>query len=465
MLSNFADKPINSFIFTAIKNSPKLPDDPFTYNEVNFPKHLAQSRDTIIDTGYGSGPIDTSTFINLNNDVVTLGRVLFYDEKLSALENISCASCHKQELSFTDDVDFSEGISSPTRRNSMQLNDLGWSNRSHFFWDMSESDLHEMIVLPLTDENEIGANMDDVEAKLLDTDYYPTLFSNAFGSTQITEEKIVDALVQFISSMNTFESKFDKASRNNFEDFNEKEIVGLELFGEFCGSCHSQGSHDPFGFGFGMDATDFFASFSALDMFPEIFNNGIKESHEDKGAGEWREGSDNLFKIPTLRNIAVTGPYMHDGRFETLEEVVNHYSEEVEENEWTFFFLPSGGFNFSDFEKEALIAFLHTLTDESFLTDEKWANPFEETVPTLEVEDLEIVIKPNPMMERAEITFNNELGEITEINILNASGQLIKKHQTQNSFLELNKNEFAEGIYFIQIQKGEQQSLQKLIVN
>ncbi|MBT8231667.1 MAG: T9SS type A sorting domain-containing protein [Saprospiraceae bacterium] len=459
-LSNFTSESIKSFVVTTVVDGPDLPEIPFAYNDIEFPRHLID-RDTV-DTGYGSGPIDTLTVAGIENNVATLGRVLFYDEKLSALENISCAGCHQQSKSFADDVALSEGISTLTKRNSMNLNDLGWSNKAHFFWDMSKKDLHEMIVLPLTDDNEIGANMNDVETKLSATSYYPKLFKKAYGDSAINEERIVEALVQFINSMVTFESKFDQASRNNFADFTEKEISGLELFSENCTFCHSQGTHNPFGFIIEDPDEEFFFSNEILEVFPFLFNNGLEEFEEDKGAGEWDEAFRNLFKIPTLRNIEVTGPYMHDGRFETLKDVLNHYSEEVHQEEWASI-IPDGGYDFSQNEKDNLIAFLKTLTDKTFLEHEKWSDPFSLT-NTVETLDINLVIKPNPMMEVAMIEFDNPNNENIKISVLSNSGQLLESHVVNNNYFEMRKDNYAPGMYFVEIRKDELSSLQKLIV-
>jgi len=131
LLSNFTTKSVNSFVVKAVSDGPVLPEQPFDYKDITFPDHLIRSRD--LPKCYESDPIDTSTVAELINDVATLGRVLLYDKKLSALENISCSSCHLQEKSFADDEALSEGISSLTKRNSMALNDLGWSNKSQFF--------------------------------------------------------------------------------------------------------------------------------------------------------------------------------------------------------------------------------------------------------------------------------------------------------------------------------------------
>lgn len=136
-----------------------------------------------------------------------------------------------------------------------------------------------------------------------------------------------------------------------------------------CSTCHSQGAHTFFG-------EDVFIDGNIVEIFPFFFNNGLEENEDDIGVGEWIPVFDHLFKVPSLRNIELTEPYMHDGQFTTLEEVLDHYSDGVIENEWTDFFIPSGGFQFSQGETTALLDFMKTFTDESFLIEVKWSDPF-----------------------------------------------------------------------------------------
>ncbi len=464
IILGFKNLDTRNFVFALVQDTPTLPDIPFDYS-ADFPAHLLAEEDSP-DTGYEAGEIDSTAFHDIDDDISTLGRVLFYDKKLSAMENISCGSCHIQENSFAEEKQFSEGISALTKRNSMTLNDLAWTSQETFFWDMSQTDLHTMIQLPLKDENEIGAVMEDVVFKLNDTDYYPQLFQKAFGTRQITEERIVDALVNFIKSMHTFNSRFDQQADINFKDFTEKERHGKNLFASNCTSCHSEGA----GFGtFGEILIPTGGSTHPVDIFPFIFNNGLALG-EDLGVGEWHESpfNNHLFKIPTLRNIAVTGPYMHDGQFETLEQVIDHYSEGVVQNEWTNFFIPGTGFGFDDEEKEALIAFLHTLTDETFFTNPKWSDPFEFSL----VEDpipaaplyFDVTIAPNPMMEQALITFRNPLRSEVSLNVFDVHGRLI--HQTTSTLesISLDKSLFTTGTYFLELQMDNKMNKQKLVV-
>lgn len=445
----------------AFNDEPTLPTTPFPYGDIELPDHLADP-DPGTDIGYGSTGVNTNNNLDIDDDKATLGRVLFYDEKLSTLEDISCGGCHLQEKSFADETSFSEGVNLPTKRNSMNLNDLLWSNKDHFLWDMKETDLHNMIRLPLNDENEIGANLDDIVVKLAETNYYPDLFRNAFGTSAIDEEKIIDALVHFISSMTTFDSKFDEGAADDFSNFSEKELAGLEIFSESCTSCHSQGSHDPHGFfpgGFNIEGQ------SPLNFFPEIFNNGLPIDVDDRGAGENDTFFMDLFKIPVLRNIELTGPYMHDGRFNSLEEVIDHYSDNVQTNNWTEFgFIPEGGFHFTDSEKDNLLAFLMTLTGKKLTTHEMWANPFggSTSIAPDPVENL--VVKPNPMSDFSIIEFENKGNTLTQISILNMAGQLMKSDKTLSNSYTINKGDFSTGTYLIEITQADKKSIQKLIV-
>ncbi len=473
LLSNFTIKDVSNtsnFIFTILNESPNLPDSPFDYTEITFPDHL--TRPDPDPVGYERGFINTNAFEFIDNDIATLGRVLFYDKKLSAMEDISCGSCHNQSESFAENKPLSEGVQALTKRNSMHLNDLGWTNNSHFLWDLRETDLKKMIRLPLLDENEIGANMDDVVFKLNDTEYYPELFTNAFGDSNINEERIIIALENFIGSMVTFNSRFDEQANAEFIDFNEKELLGLELFSVNCASCHVEGKPDPFGFFIGgpdveVDSVmiEEFANMDILEFFPFMFNNGLPATDDDLGAGEWSDNFNHLFKVPTLRNIALTGPYMHDGRFETLEEVIDFYSTDPEPGEWDFGFIPPGGFGFSEEEKDALIEFMKTLTDESFLTNEIWSDPFDLSSSTKDDYTIKnVVVSPNPMGEYANIKFDNPTNLETEIKLYAPDGSLLSTNKITGNNYRLSKADFSSGMYMLRITQGKKVSTQKIIV-
>ncbi len=439
--SNLSTTVLNGYVGNDLV--PSLPDIPFDYENQNFPLHLEE-------TEWG---FNDSTILDMVTDNgATLGRVLFFDEKLSANENLSCATCHKQELSFADDTPFSMGVTENTGRNSMQLNDLGWSNRTNFFWDLSESDLTDMISLPLRNENEIGVtDIDALIEKLEETDYYPDLFEESFGDPLITEQRINEAIAQFISSMVTFNSKFDR-SHTEPGLLTESEIRGSELFSLNCSICHTDGN-------------SFFLFGGFMDL-PFIFNNGLSETN-DLGAGEWMgEEFDHLFKVPTLRNIELTAPYMHDGRFESLEEVIDHYSEDLEPNEWTGEFIPADGFNYTDQQKTDLINFLKTFTDLSFTEDEKWSDPFASTTSSEEV--LEVInsvnIFPNPTSDYAIIEMINPSSVMIELTVLDMSGRFIKKMSSHNEQVILDVTGFNKGNYIIELRSGSQRQSELITV-
>ncbi len=439
-----------NFIFSFMNDEPNLPDTPYEYSNIQFPSHI--TTDTI-DTGY-DGEVDTTILTVVDDDKSTLGRVLFYDKKLSAMENMNCASCHIQELSFADDKTFSEGISSLTTRNSMNLNDLGWSNKVGFFWDMEFAKLEDMIDIPFKDENEIGADFEEVAIKMSATEYYPELFEKAYGDSEINEERIVSALTNFIQSMVTFNSRFDQEANVGFTGFTEDELAGKELFSFHCATCHSEGS-----LFFGEDIEPEEMIFS----FPFIFNNGLETEFTDLGTGDWLDGMNGLYKLPTMRNIAITGPYMHDGSLETLEDVIDFYSDDVVENEWQIF-IPDGGFNFTDGEKTSLIAFLETLTDESFKTDVKWSDPFAPISFVPEIEEIEVSVAPNPMADFANITIDNNENSTAVLRVIDQTGRQVFTDQFKGNTYSFNKHSLPAGIYSVSISTEEGSKALQLII-
>lgn len=317
-----------------------------------------------------------------------LGRVLFYDNKLSINNKIACGSCHIQSKAFADGQQFSPGFEGlVTSRNSMAIINPAMSH-SGMFWDRRKSSPRELSLQPVVNHIEMG--MEDLkllEIKLSGVDYYPQLFTEAYGSPTITKDKISDAMAAFMRSMVTWDSKYDEGVKSKFANFSAEEKRGMELFlGKpqdingnvfqveegLCGGCHGAPMFN--------DGRNLFSSASAYsdnDTGNGIgVNIGLDKVSKDKGTG------DGSFKIPSLRNVELTGPYMHDGRFKTLEEVIEHYNSNVQ---------PSANLhrrlrddkgkpkklNLSDADKNALIAFLKTLTDKKFIEDPKYSNPFE----------------------------------------------------------------------------------------
>jgi cytochrome c peroxidase len=210
--------------------------------------------------------------------------------------------------------------------------------------------------------------------KLNNLDYYPNLFSKAFGDSDITEDRISKAIAQFVGSITTNKSKFDAGLKSQFENFNELEKLGMSIFNSEkakCSTCHS-------GNNFAADDSpggEYGAGPVATDNPRGTTNIGLDLVYKDQGR------NDGKFKIPSLRNIALTGPYMHDGRFQTLEEVINHYSGGIKPHkDLDKKFKNKNGevihLNLDPIEKQALVAFLHTLTDYEMIKDPKYSDPF-----------------------------------------------------------------------------------------
>lgn len=332
-----------------------LPEQPFAYRDQQLPAHMSHLSSTLQSkvTDHGA----------------TLGRVLFYDAKLSLNNQIACASCHHQDKGFSDGTKFSTGFDGElTKRNASSI--VNPSDMQTFFWDAREDDLKEMVLQPIKNHIEMGMdNFDALEKKLGQLDYYKPLFQNAFGDEHVTRERIAEAMSQFLNSMITTNSRFDDAIPGSWGVQNPGALTlqqqqGMNLFfGQAqCGVCHNPSS----GFNF----------------FNETFASiGLDENPVDKGLGANQPGMDGMFKIPSLRNVALTGPYMHDGRFSTLREVVDHYSDNIANTpnlHWTLrdFSGQAMRMNLSDTDKENLVAFLNALTDQQYVNDPKFSDPF-----------------------------------------------------------------------------------------
>lgn len=342
-----------------------LPQEPLDYRLV-LPSHLGSN----------------ASVQPINADVATLGRVLFYDNHLSRNKTVSCASCHLQDKGFADDRAFSEGFEGQnTRRNSLALGatvsfeaTYGSSSsfsggQALFFWDERAHSIAQQSSMTIQDDIEMGMEMPELISRLEAVEYYPPLFKRAFGTESISENRITEALEEFTNSIGAFDTKFDDGmatagdASHDFGNFSPRENLGKSLFIANCGTCHGE---------------------RLAETNLAIANNGLDVEYEDNGVGE-RSGllADNgLFKVPQLRNIALTGPYMHDGRFATLEEVVDFYSEGVQAHPNLHDNLideqtgEPRRLDFSPDEKAALVDFLKTLTDQSIATAERFSDPF-----------------------------------------------------------------------------------------
>lgn len=336
-----------------------LPDSYYNYANIELPDHLDNNQTRREDNTPNNNPVTDAG--------ATLGRVLFYDPRLSRNYTISCSSCHLQENAFTDPATFSVGFEGGlTGRNSMGLTNAKFYEPGHFFWDERADTLEEQVLLPIQDEVEMGMDLDTLVERLSEYEYYAALFDDAFGDSEITTDRISRALSQFVRSMLSFQSKYDVGEASNFSNFTAQELRGRQLFNSNRANCNNCHEGDNF-------------------VGDEPENNGLEFPFVDLGVGgvNGNQNDEGKFKMSSLRNIEVTGPYMHDGRFDTLEEVIDHYSNGIVANPNLDNQLENNNQpirpNFSENEKADLIAFLHTLTDEAFLTDPKYSDPFRET--------------------------------------------------------------------------------------
>jgi cytochrome c peroxidase len=297
---------------------------------------------------------------------VSLGSELFFDRRLSADNSESCATCHQPRIGFSESRRFSAGIGGEIgTRNSMPLENLAW--KKEFFWDGRAASLREQVLQPIQNPIEMHESLDFLMKKLSTDTNYHRLFANAFGSPDITIDRLARALEQFLLVQVSFNSKFDRVSLGTAK-FTEEEQRGFQLF-------HTE--YDPYHGQYGADC--FHCHGGALFQSQSFANNGLDSTFADQGryVVTKREGDQGKFSVPSLRNVAVTGPYMHDGRFRTLEEVVEHYCTGMKRSATLDPNLakhPDGGVPLSASDKRALVAFLKTLTDDRFLPPPLVAN-------------------------------------------------------------------------------------------
>jgi len=297
----------------------------------------------------------------LTEEGVSLGEELFNDVRLSRGNQQSCVSCHSPDAAFSDQVALSVGVEGKSGlRNAMPLFNLAWS--PSYFWDGRAPTLREQALMPIEDHLEMNESLDRVVEKLEADETYPRLFEAAFGSVEITPERIGLSLEQFLLAQIAQDSKFDRAVRGD-AIFTEQEKRGLELFVT---------EYDPQKNLFGADC--FHCHGGNLFTNNRFSNNGLDTDFSDLGRYSVTKDIADLgkFKVPSLRNIALTAPYMHDGRFATLEEVVDHYSEGVKPSSTLDPNLakhPPEGIRLSKEDKKALVAFLETLTEISLIKD------------------------------------------------------------------------------------------------
>jgi cytochrome c peroxidase len=339
----------------------RLPDKLERYADVELPAHFKTPAAQRLD----NMPRDN----RVTDAGATLGRVLFYDVRLSASNNTACASCHQQKKAFVDPNRFSKGHGGGmTDRHAPSLVELRFYQRGRFFWDERAPSLENQVMMPIQSKLEMGNETTKLMETLAGDENYPKLFEAAFGNKTITQERTAKALAQFLRSIVSYRSKYDeglakaRVARADFHNFTTEENRGKILFLDRCASCHMP------------------AGQSAHFVMDRPRNNGLDADvrKTDGGIGDLtlNAAQVGLFKSPTLRNVEFTGPYMHDGRFKTLEEVVQHYSRNIKPHPNVDGRLrrPLG---LDRRQEAALVAFLKTLSDPQFLADTKYSDPFQ----------------------------------------------------------------------------------------
>lgn len=356
---------------------------------------------------------------------------------------------------------------------------------STFFWDNRAASLEDQTLIPIQSPVEMGLNLDTLISRVSAKSFYPALFKDAFGNSDINANKISRALAQFIRSMNTFGSKFRRGvnttngnpSITPFINFTQEENLGKDLFMDIrrgnCQACHTRNVMVPQG----------------------AQNIGLDLVYADNGVGAVSGNPDSRqngkFSVPSLINIELTAPYMHDGRYKTLEEVVNFYSDSIKSHPNLSGFLreilpnnPSPNNNpcetcppriirYTDTEKKALVAFLKTLTDTIITNDARWSNPYCSSVisGTQEIRPLlSTRIFPNPAAASGNIFLEITNGQVHLINIsiFSASGKLIYKDSFRGvpgkQTITLSDLSLRSGAYILQIESSRQQKISHRIV-
>ena len=360
---------------------PDLPSQPLQYANPTLPNHF------LIDPPGPPtsvvGQDNVPGFNPVTDAGATLGRVLFYDKLLSANGTVSCSSCHDQSHGFTDPNVLSPGFDGGfTRRHSMGLSNARYYGPGSFFWDQRAATLEQQVLMPIQDTVEMGLTVPEMIERIEEREFYEDLYTAAFGDGEVTANRTSRALAQFVRSLQSYQSRYDTgiAQVGNpgqaFPNFTASENLGKQLFfqpppqGAGCAGCHAtdaqiQGPGAPMNTG--LDAQ------STTDL--GVFETTGNPAH--MGA----------FKVGSLRNIAEGAPYMHDGRFATLAEVVEFYNNGVQNHPNLDPRLrgPGGqpqnlGLNAA--ERAALVDFMETLSDPTFLTDPKFSDPFPDAMGT-----------------------------------------------------------------------------------
>ena len=349
-----------------------LPAVPYNYSQIELPKHFADAA-AIHDNTPSHNPI--------TDHGATLGRVLFYDKSLSANGTTSCASCHKQKLAFTDGKTLSPGFQGKqVARNSMSLINARYYRSGRFFWDERAATLEEQTLMPIENPVEMGHSLPALVKQLQADEIYPPLFRSAFGSHDVTPDRMARAMAQFIRSIVSYRSKYDAGRMavdsvyDQFPNFTDQQNYGKLQFLERgqCAQCHL---HDATTSDRTRQSAFFFVDGPAVNGV----DGEINDSDTGVGGKTGAVKDVGAFKAPSLRNIELTAPYMHDGRFTTIDRVLEHYNWSVRPHpnlDARLSEISAQGLALPEREKVALTEFLKTLTDHKLITDPRFSDPF-----------------------------------------------------------------------------------------
>ena len=449
----------------------------FNYGNQDIPSYITKDN-------AGNNPI--------TDEGATLGRVLFYDKKLSSNNTIACASCHHQEFAFGDTSLVSVGVNGVTGRHSMRLVNNRFADEEKFFWDERASSLEEQTTMPIMDHVEMGysgTNGDPEISTLLEklsaVRYYNDLFYLAYGDTIITEQRMQLALAQFIRSIQSFDSPYDEGRAQvdhdslPFPNYNAQQNSGKELFltppefnnrglrvggGLGCASCHRP---------------------PEFDIVPDSKSNGVIFTPGNTNPNG--EVDSIVFRSPTLRDVVnqdgeVNGQLMHTGNFITLTNVLNHYDrinlfpqvrgiEDIIDER----LLPNGQPQDLDMtvqERNQTIRFLETLTGTDVYTNEKWSDPFDEngnldivnsplTTATEDIGNIEFRLFPNPIVSELHIDGGIEY---KTIEVYGLNGNLIKSVRSEGYQTSISFDEYPSGTYLVILinEKGQRIATKKI---
>jgi cytochrome c peroxidase len=302
-----------------------------------------------------------------NDNLATLGRVLFYDKQLSLHNNLSCGSCHQQQYAFSDNKATSEGTDGIRGKRNTPI---VFPKSSKLFWDGRANSLNDMVLRPVEEPVEMNQTLERVVTKIRNLDYYKRLFAIAFPAVaQPDTTHIRAAIAEFVKNFGLSNTKFVRADKGQ-DQLTAEENLGKDLFfGKAkCSNCHQ------------LNPNAVNAYYSSGTVHHNI---GLDEVYSDNGVGAitHNDADNGAFMMPILLNIEYTAPYMHDGRFATLEEVIEHYNSKVKNHPNLDRFLKDYNgqpirLHLTDAEKASLVSFLKTLSDPSLLTDPKFSDPF-----------------------------------------------------------------------------------------